>query len=148
MYAAILHQTHIDRFESEAQVVRLTFLSACPLFPTVSPRTNPVPVGGRREDTSCLGNANPVYPRQRSVSRSRPQGVGQPCYMTLGTLVTMFLGLAVRQDPGRHVRCFPERDEAVPRPYINIQEFMFYRTIVSQNRGVSSDQLITCICFF
>ena len=45
----------------------------------------PVPAGGRRGETPCLGNANPDYPHQRSVSRSRPQGVSQPCYKILGT---------------------------------------------------------------
>ncbi len=43
-----------------------------------------VPVGERRADTSCLGNANPDYPRQRSVDRSRPQGVSQPCRYFVG----------------------------------------------------------------
>ena len=39
----------------------------------------PVPAGGRKYGV-CIGeNANPDYPHQRSVTRSRPQQMAQTC---------------------------------------------------------------------
>ena len=126
-FAAILHRTHCRsaRGESAMQlspsmlrstsyaIVSHSFLLAHVSDPII--HINAVPVGERREATPCLGNANPDYPHQRSVSRSRPQGVGQPCNMILGTLITMFLGLAVRQDPGRHGKQCPWAQSLAPQ---------------------------------
>ena len=59
----------------------------------------PVPAGGRRGDAPSLGNANPDSPRQRSVSRSRPQGVSQPCCIFFGSTLGAFR-LGARQTRG------------------------------------------------